>query len=956
MTYGTQHGLPVNQVDGLAKDRNTGVLVISTSNGLHQFNGYEFSSYRNHPFYSQTIFIGLFSSNCYEHLLGINMFGEVYHIAEEPELVGIFNAVEIRDEYILSIDSIGTVRYLQDPDFSEHIFQTDITKANFIHRLHPDTLIIADQTKTYKFLPKSGHKEVILQERIIDVESDPNDDFRYFLTQKKLYQLTSGGLSQVDIPLSVNENLISMFFNNGALLINSSGGLYYYYIGFLSKFTQDDILPTNGLFSFFLDHQTRTLFLGTRNKGLLKLTERRVVNLFSISNELLSSFGSLVLDSTSVYALAGGNLVKVFNQNTSKIFDTDNKSNALASLNIIGDTLFLGTWEDGIIALSKRTEKQLYHQRLGGKSVFATYQDPNGVFWVGTNKGVYTGNSIEKLIPFKPDTIDTQIITMFRTRSGHLWMGGETTIYHLDQNGTIIDQFGPEQGLKVKDVRAFYEDWEGRVWIGTYQGGLFCFHDNQLIELRNKPNNMLSNDIFTLTKDNYGNLLMSSNNGIMVVQEKALIAYLNNEIDYLVPFYIGVQSGVFNTEFNGGFLNNHINKNGSAIYFPSAQGIVVYLSSQIETKKTPIILKGVFADGKDVLFTREISRTTMKIQFEFFNVNYNEFENVYYQFKLGKNGNSVEWSMPSRATMVNFDFLPPGDYVFQVRAINGSNDPEPEVLSYSFRILPYFYERPLVQVGFFLIFLFLIFVTVQKRNQRKQQQFQRDLENKNTITELELNAIQAQMNPHIIFNSLNMLMHLIRLKSFEKAENFTFEFAQMLRNILERSGNHFIEIGQEIELLENYLQVQMIRFQNSIIYKIECEPRLYAVRIPSMMVQPLVENAIVHGLSNTTEGGHLVIRFEKVGDSIYISVEDDGIGRAKSAKIQEGKKRKSIGLILIHKKIDLMKSKYGISIKLNLDDLYEGERSGTKASLMIDNDSLANNELEGDQVSVINQK
>jgi LytS/YehU family sensor histidine kinase len=104
-----------------------------------------------------------------------------------------------------------------------------------------------------------------------------------------------------------------------------------------------------------------------------------------------------------------------------------------------------------------------------------------------------------------------------------------------------------------------------------------------------------------------------------------------------------------------------------------------------------------------------------------------------------------------------------------------------------------------------------------------------------------------------------------------------------------------------------------------------------------MLIQPLVENAIVHGLSHTVEGGHLMVRFVKMADAIRISVEDDGIGRAKSAKMQEGKKRKSMGMILIQKKIALMKSKHGIFVQLHLEDVSEGGRTGTRAILLIHN-------------------
>jgi hypothetical protein len=113
MTYGTQHGLPVNQVLGLGRDRKTGALVLATANGLHQFNGYEFTPYQDHPFYKRLIFLQLFSSSIHEYLLGYNLIGQLYHLGETPELLGVFKAVDIQDDYFLTIDSLGAVNYTE---------------------------------------------------------------------------------------------------------------------------------------------------------------------------------------------------------------------------------------------------------------------------------------------------------------------------------------------------------------------------------------------------------------------------------------------------------------------------------------------------------------------------------------------------------------------------------------------------------------------------------------------------------------------------------------------------------------------------------------------------------------------------------------------------------------------------------------------------------------------------
>jgi hypothetical protein len=201
----------VNQVEGLAKDRKTGVLVLATSNGLYQFNGYAFSPYRTHPGYSQTIFTELYSSKTFEHLLGINSIGELYHLAEEPQKLGTYLAVDIRETYFSTIDSLGTIRYIPDSETKEYQFQSGITQATFIHRLNPDTILLADQTNTYTFFPKSGKKELFFNEPILDVKLDASNKLKYFLTKKSLYEVTSGGLKRIDLQLSENQFLSSIF-------------------------------------------------------------------------------------------------------------------------------------------------------------------------------------------------------------------------------------------------------------------------------------------------------------------------------------------------------------------------------------------------------------------------------------------------------------------------------------------------------------------------------------------------------------------------------------------------------------------------------------------------------------------------------------------------------------------------------------------------------------------------
>jgi hypothetical protein len=932
--YSTQHGLAVNQVEGLAKDPHTGVLVLSTSNGLYQFNGYAFTPYRSHPRYYLSTFSHLFTSSHYEHLLGINMAGDLFHIADEPVLLGKFRAVDIRGDVFLAINDRGDIKYTNSGPLGGASIETGFVQATFIQQLHPDTLLLSNETTTYRYIVSNKTFERWLDEPLVDFHTDTDEGSSYLLTPTRLYSSTGGSLKEIELRTSRTTRFRSLEVVSGTIFIVSNLGLVYYYDGFVTNFTEEDILPTNALTTIYRDVTTGVLVVGTTNKGLMLLNPKRVLTLLPTSRDFITSFGSLVYDQTGVFGVAGRNIVRIVSQDRYEILPSD-FDESLSSLALYGDTLYAGSWGNGLFALSKTNGEMYQHESMGRRVVFSTFRDERGMYWVGTDVGLYTGRSISSLKPHLRDSITSEVRSIYQTRSGDVWIGGQTFVYRLDVEGTLINRFGPSEGLDVKDVRAFHEDKKGNIWIGTYGGGLYCYHGGRLESLRAKPNYLIGNDVFTLAEDQNGYMLMSSNNGLHMVHIDALEDFLEGRISYLIPYFIGIQSGMINTEFNGGFQNNHINIGGNVVYFPTIQGVLIYLPRPILPKRSNLVLNEVTADGLPIENPTKLKRTTKAISFSFYVANFTEFDNVHYQYKLEQANVSADWSIPSRSNTVQFDYLPPGDYLFQVRSVDGSNDANPETIMYAFTVLPFFYERASFQVVAVLISLFVVLYISNRRYRQKQLQIQRELETQNKVNELELSTIHAQMNPHLIFNSLNVLVQLIQTKSLSKAENFTVSFAQLLRNILERSGTNFIEVGQEVKLLDNYLQIQKIRFMDAVTYHIECDPALFSYQIPTMLVQPLVENAIVHGLSHTLDGGHVSVRFELDGTTLCIEVADDGIGRVQSATYRAGASHTSMGTTLIHKKIDLIKSKYGIDIELNISDLREGARPGTKATLRI---------------------
>ena len=147
------------------------------------------------------------------------------------------------------------------------------------------------------------------------------------------------------------------------------------------------------------------------------------------------------------------------------------------------------------------------------------------------------------------------------------------------------------------------------------------------------------------------------------------------------------------------------------------------------------------------------------------------------------------------------------------------------------------------------------------------------------VTEAELRALRAQVNPHFLFNSLNSIANLV-VTNPEQAETMTLRLARVFRHVLANSARPLIPLHEEVEFLETYLQIEEARFGSRLQVKIDVDPAVAMVQIPSLMLQPIVENALKHGLGPKPGPGHLWITAEADGNQVRLRVEDDGVGPA----------------------------------------------------------------------------
>jgi putative methionine-R-sulfoxide reductase with GAF domain/streptogramin lyase/anti-sigma regulatory factor (Ser/Thr protein kinase) len=228
-----------------------------------------------------------------------------------------------------------------------------------------------------------------------------------------------------------------------------------------------------------------------------------------------------------------------------------------------------------------------------------------------------------------------------------------------------------------------------------------------------------------------------------------------------------------------------------------------------------------------------------------------------------------------------------------------------------------------------------------KTEEEKQQAKIEALETKQKVAESRLQSLRLQMNPHFLFNALNSIQQMILANEEMVATRYLSRFSKLLRTILIHSDKEMVTLHEELEILNLYVELEAIRFKDSFQYKIECDEDidLDEVKVPTLLVQPFVENAIWHGLMHKEGDRKLHIQFFEKGDYLQCTIEDNGIGREMSDKTKpatgQGKKHISKGISVSVERLKTLGNGHGSEGLLNIVDLKDetGRPMGTRVEI-----------------------
>ena len=706
----------------------------------------------------------------------------------------------------------------------------------------------------------------------------------------------------------------------------------------------------------FLDRERR-FWVGTNN-GLFK---QNLTNPFYHANDLAVQSPDL-LNCDIRFILNRGNKLIVGFRNRGGLLMLDKFSNKiehrydLAKSNpdcnsIIcifpygGDTLWVGT-AGGILWLNVRNghygplifpadlawangiRSQFYMEDLQ-KNIWIPVRKFNTVIHFDRNTRSFTevsptNNPLMKI---------TYCFSMGMDMQGNIWFAGDglcrwnITKQRID---TVISNLTSAK-VPTSFIFILGLDKNNNLWMYSYNNGIIQYNctENKTY-LRKGENNFWDGNIMTSSPVFQDHIWLGMDNGISVFN-------IRDYSSQLFTFADGLPSMPITSIRNGSCYDSVQN----IFYFGSGHQLISFKPDLYFTQPSPPDLfidqintpTGIFRGNSENLI---LSSSDNSALIDFNAINFRSPEDNRFAYRVNPSPDT-SWQILNWQHVVNFSNLSPGKYRIQLKLFSANNRWPEQIKQLTITVNPPYWKSVwfiaiLILVGI-SIFLFLYRYRIRQISEKMNLN--------QLVAEYEMRALHAQMNPHFIFNALNSIKEMILYQDTKGASRYLSRFAQLIRLNLEYSMKTFITLRQNMDYLERYLEMEQLRFADfSFHFTIRGELNTDEIRIAPMMLQPLVENAIWHGLLPSDRDKRLDILFYPDVNNLVCEIEDNGIGIKRSIQSKNGLQvmHESVGIENIRQRIVILNEKYHIQCTLSIvdrTDISESDQTGTIAKLVV---------------------
>jgi hypothetical protein len=505
-----------------------------------------------------------------------------------------------------------------------------------------------------------------------------------------------------------------------------------------------------------------------------------------------------------------------------------------------------------------------------------------------------------------------------------LLVGLKNGVYKVDPETNNFEKINGVEG----EVTRVLTTGESSVWVCTKDDRLYHL-ENGIVEDLSKKLKLPGTRYYDVAEDKFGTTWIASNVGLIC---------LNNSSGKRTASTFNNTHGLPST------IVYEVETTDSSVYVSTPEGLASFpLQAEISNyNSTPIYLSSIRVNDSlrpvEPLMILEHFENSLKFDFDVLCYKGHIGAEMYYKLS----GSDDDRIHLVEGTQIQLDNMRPGKYKLEVYAYNNDGIAGKYPSLIEFQILKPFWK----QVWFILISIILLGGMIYLLVKRVATNF-RNKETEKTrihklISEYQLGALQAQMNPHFIFNAINSIQTYILDNDTQIAYDYLAKFAKLVRMVLNNAKEKSISLEKEIDLLTMYIELEQIRFENKfeLIFDVQNGLDTYQIQVPPMMIQPYVENAIWHGLM-PLEGkrkGELKVEMFEADKKLHIVVQDNGIGREASMKIKKTPGYKSIAMELTKERVEVLKSIPGYELaSIRVDDLKDrnGIAEGTKVTIII---------------------
>ncbi len=483
-----------------------------------------------------------------------------------------------------------------------------------------------------------------------------------------------------------------------------------------------------------------------------------------------------------------------------------------------------------------------------------------------------------------------RITALAKLNDSVVYYGSTDGLYNYDMIHATNTALSQTNVLFANRVVALCTTPDGLVWMATPDNGLLAIKDDKLV-LQIRESEEMNYTARSITSAGKGHIWLGSSAGISIVNYQ----FHNNSLTYKLQ-HISVTDGLASNVVNAMLYNN------DTVYAATANGISV-IPSNISIPVYSISVRLIYAaiNQRDTVATDyyDLRYDQQNVLLRFAGIELNgHFKTL--QYTLEKNMNWKDLSENTLNLQLNY-----GRHIVQVRAVDINGNISTKMLTIYINIATPFWKAVwfwvVITLGMQSVIGYLIMHQYKKR---KEIKLAKEIATVQTAS-LEQQAFTSLMNPHFMFNALNSIQHYINVQDRQNANRYLTDFASLIRKNFEAAQQSFIPLEQELANIKIYLHLEEMRFTNRFAYTINLDETIDLDNwmIPTMMLQPLLENALLHGIMPSAIKGELEIHIQEVEKNLLITVTDNGIGMVRSRALKQNEVHKSRGMELIQKRI-----------------------------------------------------